>query len=399
MRTKFDAVIVGGGVAGSSCAILLAQAGWSVALIEKQEFPRRKVCGECIAASNLALLDALGIGDEFRAIAGPPLLRVAWCAGESMIEAALPAFADGEHPWGCALGREHLDTLLLDRARELGATILQPWMARSVWQADGLQHCMIIDSNHSEHEIVAPILIAAHGSWQSGPIADAQVQRPKRAADLFAFKANFSSAQLAQGVLPVLAFRGGYGGMVQGDHGLLTLAGCIRRDRLRRWRAEHASATAGDAVQALLEREVGAVRDALRGAQREGAWLSVGPIRPRIGAALRADGVLAVGNAAGEAHPILGEGISMALQSAFLLCERLLDGNSNAGRRYARAWRRAFAARIRLAAVYAHVAMHPVATRVALPLLRRWPKLLSIGARWGGKVRCVVAAENRLTHR
>ena len=45
MRTGFDALIIGAGPAGSSAAILLARAGWSVALIEKQRFPRRKVCG------------------------------------------------------------------------------------------------------------------------------------------------------------------------------------------------------------------------------------------------------------------------------------------------------------------------------------------------------------------
>ena len=53
-----------------AAAILLARAGWSVALVEKERFPRRKVCGECVAASNLPLLDALGIGDAFDAAAG-----------------------------------------------------------------------------------------------------------------------------------------------------------------------------------------------------------------------------------------------------------------------------------------------------------------------------------------
>ena len=43
-----DAVIVGAGPAGSAAAFLLARAGWSVALIEKEVFPRRKVCGECV---------------------------------------------------------------------------------------------------------------------------------------------------------------------------------------------------------------------------------------------------------------------------------------------------------------------------------------------------------------
>ena len=75
MQTEFDAIIIGGGPAGSSAAILLARAGWSVALVEKQIFPRRKVCGECIAASNLPLLEALGIGVAFEAAAGPELRR------------------------------------------------------------------------------------------------------------------------------------------------------------------------------------------------------------------------------------------------------------------------------------------------------------------------------------
>lgn len=391
MRAVHDAVIVGGGVAGSTCAILLAQAGWSVVLVEKQDFPRRKVCGECIAASNLALIDALGIGEKFRAIAGPPLRRVAWCAGDSMIEAPLPRFCGDGQPWGRVLGREHLDTLLLERARELGTTILQPFTAR--YHDHGRQRCVVTDSAAGEHVVEAKLLIDAHGSWQRGPLSARTASRRAHASDLFAFKANFSSARLRDGVLPVLAFAGGYGGMVQGDHGLLTLACCVRRDRLHRCREEHPGEAAGEAVQRMLEQEIGAVRKTLDGAHREGAWLGVGPIHPRIGNAEPAAGVFAVGNAAGEAHPILGEGISMAMQSAFVLCERLTAAASSPSR-YARAWRRAFASRIRLAAVYAHVAMHPTATRMALLILRRWPGLLTLGARLGGKARCVIDARS-----
>src|ERR1700733_5451146 len=90
MQTEYDAVIIGAGPAGSTAAILLAQAGWSVALLEKQVFPRRKVCGECIAASNLPLVDALGIGDAFAAMAGPELRRVALLCGAQSVSAALP---------------------------------------------------------------------------------------------------------------------------------------------------------------------------------------------------------------------------------------------------------------------------------------------------------------------
>ena len=74
---------------------------------------------------------------------------------------------------------------------------------------------------------------------------------------------------------------------------------------------------------------------------------------------------MAVGNAAGEAHPIIAEGISMAMQSAWLLCDRLAREKHpllnaslrEVGRDYSRAWRRTFAPRMRVAACFAHLAM------------------------------------------
>src|SRR5262245_39726256 len=106
VSARYDAIVVGGGVAGGTAAILLAAAGWSVALVEKKTFPRRKVCGECIAAPNLALLDALGVGAEFAEVAGPPLTRVGLYVGEETLSANLPRL-DGAGPgWARALGRE-----------------------------------------------------------------------------------------------------------------------------------------------------------------------------------------------------------------------------------------------------------------------------------------------------
>src|SRR5437016_2497832 len=57
----FDAVVIGGGPAGATAALLLAEAGWAVALIEQKQFPRRKVCGEYLSATNWPLLTRLGI--------------------------------------------------------------------------------------------------------------------------------------------------------------------------------------------------------------------------------------------------------------------------------------------------------------------------------------------------
>ena len=274
---------------------------------------------------------------------------------------------------------------------------------KDVERRGSLYACRLAVEQRESESIEAPVLIAAHGSWEPQPWHERAAKRT-RSSDLVAFKANFSGASLEPGLLPVLAFRGGYGGMVVADGGMLTLACCIRRDALREWRAAAPSLTAGDAVQAGLIESCRGVRLALAGARREGAWLSVGPVRPGIHAPWSERSGFAVGNAAGEAHPILGEGISMAMQSSWLLCrllarerDALLGGASQTAvaHGYARDWRRHFATRVRWAAVLAHLAMRPDRARALLPLLRAAPSVLTLAARLGGKVRALDTKSGR----
>ena len=407
MKTAYDAIIVGGGPAGSTAAILLAQAGWSVAVIEKHAFPRRKVCGECIAATNLSLLDLLGVGLPFNALAGPELRKVALCVGKETLIADLPPFAEPPHPWGRALGREHLDTLLLQRAAACGAEVWQPWRVTHVAHSPTQRKtCSIVGRTaDATATISAPVLIAAHGSWEPDPFTEQRPSCPHRNSDLFAFKGTYRDACLAPGVLPVLAFRGGYGGMVLGDHGHLTLAFCIRRDTLRTCRERNIGLPAALAAQAHVAQSCAGVRDALANAKLAAPWLTVGPIRPGIRSPWREDGVFAIGNAAGEAHPILGEGMSMAIQSAWMLSELLIPHRAElvagraadkVGRLYAARWRRSFTARIRVAALFSHIAMRPRATSASLALVRRWPALLTASASLGAKVHRAVKPDCRL---
>jgi flavin-dependent dehydrogenase len=124
-----------------------------------------------------------------------------------------------------------------------------------------------------------------------------------------------------------------------------------------------------------------ALRDTLGGARREGAWLSAGPIRPGIRSAFQA-GLHRVGNAAGEAHPLVAEGISMAIQSAWLLARHWEDPQG-----YARAWRETFAARIRASSLFMTLTVPPLPSRASIALMQRSPAVLTWGARWSGKAR------------
>lgn len=380
---RFDAAVIGSGPAGATAARLLAQVGWSVALIERAAFPRRKVCGEFISAATMPVLESCGVAAEFLARAGPPVHRVAAYAGDTMVEAPLPHARAG---WGRALGREYLDAMLRDAAVAAGATLFQPAEVAALnRQAD--RHTLTLRHAGAADEICARVVIAACGSWNTrGSFAVTVKPRP---SDLFAFKAHFRGGALEDDLMPLLAFPGGYGGIVHSDRDRTTLSCCVRRDALVRAREMHGG-KAGEAVFRHILASTEGARRALQSATLEGSILAAGPIRPGVRARY-GDGIFFAGNVAGEAHPIIAEGISMAIQSSWLLAQCLLADGRAAGRNYARAWKRQFTVRLHAASVYAWLAMNPYTRAAGTLLIRAFPTTLTWGATLSGKASSVVA--------
>ena len=360
---KFDVLVIGAGPAGSALATRLAGAGRAVAVLEKSAFPRAKVCGEFIAPPGVRQLEQLGVALP----AGEPVDRIALWAGGLRIDAPLaPARA---------LAREVLDALVLERAVSAGAVLYQPARALAVTRTG---EGFIVQA--SDGELEAHAVVAAHGSWEPGPLPTQCVRPRPAASDVFGFKAHFTRHRLPARTIGLVPFAGGYAGAVALSGAAATFACSVRRDALRALRRRHGGVCAGEAVfQHVVDTSV-AVHEAFAAAARDGPWLAVGPLRPGVRRLVR-DGIFAVGNAAGEVHPIVGEGITLALESASALASALQCRPMEAAREYQRRYSPVLRRRLWRSTLLASVASNPALAACVREPLRRMPSLLALAAR------------------
>jgi flavin-dependent dehydrogenase len=391
-RGTYDAIVIGAGPSGATAALLLARAGWSVAIVEKASFPRPKVCGEFVSASALSLLAHARAADAVLARAGPEIREVGFYAGERTVTARLLPYA-GVVRYGRALGRDHFDAALLDEAARAGAAVWQPWSVQGTGVEGDTLICRAQNRETDEPvEVRARFVIRAHGSADTGRLRVPGVDSAKRASDLLAFKTHFEGGALPPSQMPLLAFPGGYSGFVHTDGGRVSASCCIRRDALAALRRASPGTSAGDAVWNRVLDTCRGAREVMCGAVQLEPWLAAGPLRPGMRAA-PSDGTLAVGNAMCEAEPSVAEGITIGIQSAWLLSEHLLragaaqDVASRAAiaRHYDAAYRRQFSRRIRWSRLVGRVTMNPRAAGAAAALMSHVPRLLTLGAAWSGK--------------
>ncbi|WP_201280809.1 NAD(P)/FAD-dependent oxidoreductase [Paenibacillus lutrae] len=117
MIDKVDVAVLGAGLAGSTLAKMLADMGWSVALIDRQHFPRHKVCGEFLSPESLQSLEACGLLQLVESL-GPRTITEAYLieSGGSSVSIPLPGRAIG-------ISRYCLDAALHEAAAKSGALV------------------------------------------------------------------------------------------------------------------------------------------------------------------------------------------------------------------------------------------------------------------------------------
>ncbi|MFN7921900.1 MAG: NAD(P)/FAD-dependent oxidoreductase [Bryobacteraceae bacterium] len=161
----YDAIIIGGGPAGSTAATVLATKGRRVVVLEREPFPRYHI-GESLLPYCYFPLERLGLIERMKASHFPKKYSVQFVSTEGKLSVPFYFFQHMEHEASMTwqVLRSDFDRMLIENARDRGAEILQGMTARELLRTDGaVTGVRATDANGASREFHAPITIDATG--------------------------------------------------------------------------------------------------------------------------------------------------------------------------------------------------------------------------------------------
>ena len=369
MTADFDAIIVGGGPAGASAGIHLAASGARVLLLERERFPREKLCGEFISPECLGHFARLGVLEEMGRGGGAHVSETVFYAPSGRGVAVPSAWFGGQGGDALGLSRAEMDARLLARAREAGVTVIEEAaLASLVVEGERVLGVRLHADGGELKEFRARVTLDATGRHR------AVVRRAEREtgrevderrdvrAPLVAFKAHLAGASGAAGVCEIYFYPGGYGGLSPVERGLSNICFIARARDVRACESDPERV-----LREVLMRNRRAART-LEGATARTRWLGVSLEGFGRHEPAPFDGLLAVGDAAAFIDPFTGSGMLMALEGGELAARAVSAWLARGGEEFrtlAREYRAAYAAhfdsRLRLCGLLRRAALAPTA--------------------------------------
>lgn len=347
----YDVAVVGAGPAGCGAAAGLAQRGWRVLLLERDHFPRHKVCGEFLSPEAQHSLRTLGVRDAVAALAPVPLHGAAITTpGGATVEIVLPAPA-----WG--LSRYALDARLATAVADAGGEVWEGAAVTAAARSGSIVQVQVRRGGEGGRrqtlEVQARMLLWAcgrHSSTRLPPRNAAAGSRQRGWRHCVGLKLHYRNLRMEPRV-ELYLFPGGYVGInpIEGDRANVCL--------LITYAAFQAAGKSLACVLELAAARHPALAQRLRGAQAVAeSECAVAPVDTQRPPASWDEtlGAPCLGDTAAMIPPLAGDGMAMALRSAELCLEPADACLRGAASReqwkavYTAAWRREFAARLQV---------------------------------------------------
>ncbi len=356
---RWDVVVVGAGPAGGAAATILAGRGLRVLLVERSPMPRPKVCGGCLAAGGIELLDgAVAVG--LAAVRdGAPFRRV-----ELVARGRRVAVGPGG---GRVVLRDALDLGLVLAAERAGATFRDGVRARvGPWEEGGrrveLTHGTVTET------VTATVVVCAGGLDGALAVEGPELVPVVRRGSRLGVGAVIPGAVERPGTVRMVVGRTGYVGTAVTADGRTVVGAALDRDALRR-----PGGVGG--LLAALWKEAGVPPVPGAGKAR---WTGTASLTRSVRVPA-APGLVLVGDAAAYEEPFTGEGMTWALASALAAAPLVAEAASGRWRDLAPRWtrihRRLLGLRRLRCRTVARAVRSPSLAAAAVLLLSRFPAL------------------------
>jgi flavin-dependent dehydrogenase len=321
MVSRCDVAVVGGGPGGATIAALLARAGLAVVCFERERFPRFHV-GESLLPATTPLFDRIGVGG---AIEAAGFLRKHGAVftddvdGRQLVLTFRRGPTWSDHAYN--VPRADFDRILLDHAAKSGASVFEGAEVREVAvEADGVRLGVHTDDG-GRHAVRAAFLVDASG--RDALLASRVGRRePMPTLGKAAFFAHYRHAQRwpgrVEGHIRIYIFEHGWFWLIPfaGDRASV---GCVLHQRAVKGRREPPAALY-EAMVAACPSIAAALSAAIRVSEVYTAANFSYRTAPAVG-----DRFVAIGDAVTFVDPIFSAGVHIAMQSAELAAETLVE--------------------------------------------------------------------------
>jgi len=369
---KPKTAIIGAGPAGASLAIRLAEQEFEVLLIERENFPRQKLCGEFISPECLKHFKNLGVLEGMLSAGGEHIVETRFyeSGGRSIGVPSQWFKGDG---YALSLSRAEMDRRLLNRARSVGVEVFEDTnVTRIISSANGVFGVKTSGVGGQAREIYADLFVDATGrsrvlsrllEKQSGRrTANANVRKHS----LVGFKSHVRGANLEKGRCEIYFFPGGYGGLSGIEDGLanhcfLITAAAARPSGLK----------ANKIVENVVFKNKRAA-ETLKNAEPIREWLSVSIDGFGIKKLNPAPNLFSVGDSAAFIDPFTGSGMLMAFESSRILAECIGTHRyapAKISELYTHKYGKNFARRLRICSLLRSAAFVPNLAKIAISFL------------------------------
>ena len=360
-NTTFDVIIVGGGLAGLTNAIHLSKFKQRVLLIEKNSYPKHKVCGEYISNEVLPYLNSLGIDPIKEGAKKISKVQVSTTKGD-LIKAELPL-------GGFGMSRYFLDSLLLKKARFNGVQVLKD----SVDSIRFKNEVFTVQTKDSK-SFQSKIAIGAFGKRSA---LDLKMDREfiKKKSPYLAVKLHVKG-DFPENLIALHNFKGGYCGVSKVENNSINLCYITEYNSFKKYKNitdfQKQVVFKNKHLKKIFEESTSVFEKPLTISQI--SFETKKPVENHI---------IMCGDTAGMIHPLCGNGMGMAITSARLASVRILQflngeikTREGLEKQYFKDWNNEFKTRLKTGHFIATLFRSQSVSQIAYSILKIIPFLL-----------------------